>query len=531
VLRLVGLALIVGCSRSPVPPTEAKTGETTLFFISELKGTMEPCGCTSDPLGDLARTAALVKGNALFDGGSTLYTARPVPPDKRAQETLKAQILAETLPKIGLVASGLGPYDLPLGPDGVLYPRQASNASGAKTAPPFIREIGGVKVGVFGVVAVEGVEATDPAPAARDAIASLRKQGAETVVALAQMPRAAAKRLTQAAPGADFVLVGAGLDAMGLPEAEAVGGSYLLVPGDQGQSVLKVSLHYRGGPLVDAIGPARAAAEGQKLEGRIAALKKDLARWEKDRDADPAFLQQNRDEVARLEQERAALAASPLRTPARGSWFVLERILIKKALPCDPEVVAVKRRYDDQVGELNRRAAAEERPPPVPPGKAGYAGMEECTFCHQKAVTFWQGTRHAQAWATLENIHKQWNRDCVGCHVAGWLEPGGSVFGNVDKFKNVQCEACHGPGSLHVDSDGKRLDTLTKQPPAEFCAGRCHTPEHSDTFQYEAYLRDVLGPGHGEKLRARLGEGPTGGELRRAALEKAGRGIGANCPK
>jgi hypothetical protein len=327
------------------------------------------------------------------------------------------------------------------------------------------------------------------------------------------------------------VRVGAGLDAMGVPEAEAVGDSYLLVPGDQGQSVLKVSLHYRGGKLVDAVGPARAATEGQKLEARIAALKTDLARWEKDRDADPAFLQQNRDEVARLEKERAELSASPLRTPAQGSWFVLERILIKKALACDTEVVAAKRRYDDAVGELNRRAAAEEKPPPLPPGKAGYVGMEECASCHQKAVTFWQGTHHAQAWATLENIHKQWNRDCVGCHVAGWLEPGGSVFGNVDKFKNVQCEACHGPGSLHVDSDGKRRETLTRQPPAGFCAGRCHTPEHSDTFQYEAYLRDVLGPGHGDKVRARLGDGPTGGELRRAALEKAGKGIGANCPE
>src|SRR5262245_6727125 len=103
---------------------------------------MEPCGCTSDPLGDLARTAKLIAGHALLDGGSTLYSARPVPADKRAQETLKAQILAETLPKMGLVASGLGPFDLPLGTEGVLYPRQAANVKGS--APPFVRDVEGV---------------------------------------------------------------------------------------------------------------------------------------------------------------------------------------------------------------------------------------------------------------------------------------------------------------------------------------------------------------------------------------------------
>ncbi|HVQ24918.1 MAG TPA: hypothetical protein VMV01_07070, partial [Planctomycetota bacterium] len=80
----------------------------------------------------------------------------------------------------------------------------------------------------------------------------------------------------------------------------------------------------------------------------------------------------------------------------------------------------------------------------------------------------------------------------------------------------VQCEACHGPASLHLDSMGKRTDTLTRSPPESTCKG-CHTPEHSDTFALEPYLRDVLGPGHGEARRKALGEGPTGHELRHKA--------------
>jgi hypothetical protein len=295
--------------------------------------------------------------------------------------------------------------------------------------------------------------------------------------------------------------------------------------------VLRVDLHFRGGPLVDAIGPARAAIDVARLDTRIDEIRADLARWDKDPNADADFVTQNRDEVARLAAERDALRAEPLRRPATGSWFTLTRVPIKKRLACDADVLAAKHRYDAEVAELNRKASAGETPPPVEPGKAGYVGMDECAFCHKAQVAFWQRTKHAKAWGTLVDVSKQWNRDCVGCHATGWLEPGGAVFAAIDKLKDVQCETCHGPGSLHVDADGKRTDTLVRKPAAAFCAGKCHTPEHSDTFQYEAYLRDVVGPGHGDKLRTALGPGTTGAELRGAALAKAGRGIGAGCER
>jgi hypothetical protein len=41
----------------------------------------------------------------------------------------------------------------------------------------------------------------------------------------------------------------------------------------------------------------------------------------------------------------------------------------------------------------------------------------------------------------------------------------------------------------------------------------------------------VTGPGHGEKFRKTLGDGPTGRQLRQAALDKAGAAIGEGCPK
>ena len=71
---------------------------------------------------------------------------------------------------------------------------------------------------------------------------------------------------------------------------------------------------------------------------------------------------------------------------------------------------------------------------------------------------------------------------------------------------------------------------MTLSPPESLCK-TCHNKEHSDTFEYQAYLRDVTGPGHGEEFRKELGDGPTGLELRSAALEKAGKNLGAGCVK
>ena len=41
----------------------------------------------------------------------------------------------------------------------------------------------------------------------------------------------------------------------------------------------------------------------------------------------------------------------------------------------------------------------------------------------------------------------------------------------------------------------------------------------------------IIGPGHGEEMRKVLSDGPTGAQLRKAALDKAGRTLGAGCTR
>src|SRR5947207_7480556 len=83
------LAAAACCSKSEVKGAGADPAPReptfTLFATAEVRGQIGPCGCTSDPLGDIARTAKLVedaraRGPVLVvDAGSLLYSQSPVP--------------------------------------------------------------------------------------------------------------------------------------------------------------------------------------------------------------------------------------------------------------------------------------------------------------------------------------------------------------------------------------------------------------------------------------------------------------------
>lgn len=553
----VGLAAVLalsGCSgrKSNAPPSPDPRTTLTLFALAEVRGQIEPCGCTTDPLGDLARTAQLVtearaRGPVVVvDAGSLLYARPSIEPEAKAQEDLKADLLTRVYKDtLQVAAVGLGPTDLAAGVGGVRFPRQVANlpaGAGVPVAAPTVVTVGTDKLGVFGVIApglVPELGATDPAAAATAAIAELRRQGATRIIGLASMSKKEAAALARGVEGIDVLVLALGALA---PEpkdvhasAEQIGTTWIVTPANRGQVVSRLELTLRagGGPLIDAIGPAAAEGRRAELSERIALLDEQLAAFAKDPEADPAFVAARQQERAQLAADRDSLATQPSRPPATGSYFELAQVRIARALACDAEVVTAKQEYTRAAGAANVAAAKAAPPPPPPPaGTATYVGTEACADCHAEAVTFWEKTRHAGAWKTLADVDKQFDYDCIGCHATGWGKPSGATMAQNEGLRDVQCESCHGPGSLHVDADeADAARTITLAPAEDLCAGQCHTPEHSDTFDRTAYLRDVLGAGHGEKARAALGDGPTGHELRAAGLAKAGKTIGAGCPK
>jgi 2',3'-cyclic-nucleotide 2'-phosphodiesterase (5'-nucleotidase family) len=280
---LLALVVAVACSSKSEVKTNGGSGATqpaakptfTLFALAEVRGQIGPCGCTSDPLGDIARTAKLIAETRatgptlVVDAGSLLYSQSPVPPHLDAQEELKADLLAKTYREnLQIAGVGLGPADLAKDPSKLRIPRQAANVSEMSTEPPKIVEAGGAKVGIFGVVAQDVVpKASDPAAAGKAAVESLKKQGAQVIVALVQTSsKKDAARLVREIGGIDIAIGGLGINT---PEPERIeiepqqiGDAWLVVPANRGQIVSRIDVTVRdgGGPLVDAVGSGAAAA-------------------------------------------------------------------------------------------------------------------------------------------------------------------------------------------------------------------------------------------------------------------------------
>jgi hypothetical protein len=520
----------------------------TVFALAEVRGQIGPCGCTSDPLGDISRTTQLIEDARrtgpviVVDAGSLLYSQNPVPAHLDAQEELKADLLTTIYTKqLNVAAVGLGPADSAKGPGKERFARVESNVTDKyATKPPEITQVGDAKVGVFGVIAEDTfkVQLSDPIAAGKAAVQKLRADGAQIVIALVQAStKTEAIKLAKAIGGIDLAVAGLGQNA---PEPEAIDieptkldGGWLVIPGNRGQIVSKLDVTLHGpGPLVDAIGPAAANAQAAQLEKQLVARDAELARFAADKTADQGFVAAKRNERAAVQAQIAGLKSHPLVAPATGSYFTLDQVKIGKTLACSKPAQDLVTAFYAAAGAANVKASATMAIEPAPKGQATYVGTAACGDCHDAQVKFWQKTVHATAWQTLVDRGQQFDYDCIGCHVTGWQKPGGSNLAHNDKLRDVQCETCHGPASIHVAKGGEETPSAVQlSPPETLCATQCHTHEHSDTFQREAYLRDITGPGHAPKFRAKLGDGPTGASLRKAALDKAGKSIGANCTR
>jgi hypothetical protein len=89
------------------------------------------------------------------------------------------------------------------------------------------------------------------------------------------------------------------------------------------------------------------------------------------------------------------------------------------------------------------------------PGTPTYVGSDKCKRCHDDAYDKWKKTPHSHAYKTLVDAKRpslrQYDPECVVCHTVGFGYQGG--FADEKKtphLRDVGCESCHGPASLHV---------------------------------------------------------------------------------
>ncbi|MFQ5417077.1 MAG: multiheme c-type cytochrome, partial [Myxococcota bacterium] len=113
----------------------------------------------------------------------------------------------------------------------------------------------------------------------------------------------------------------------------------------------------------------------------------------------------------------------------------------------------------------------------------GYSGNDACGVCHENEHATWMMTQHAGAFGTLVKHSASNNPECVGCHVAGYGEPGGfSSSIDTPYLENVGCESCHGRGGPHL-SPG-----FVKNSDYGPVCRTCHDTTHSLGFEYARFL-------------------------------------------
>ena len=539
---------LTGCrSRTPEPRTveapaaavepapRVASGKATLLLLADIRGTLKPCGCTADlqkggfdRLGPhLAAERAAHPGAKVLHAGPLFYDSASVEPAKAAQRARQVEVAAELLAAVGVDVAAATAVDLAAsnGRLGALLKQSGVGVTAANLTAGGLAGVerwvvldvggqkdgdskagglknGGLKIGVFAIASADHSEqlgaagaVADPVASARAAVAALSSR-ADVVVLLSELGLRHTKRLVRKVEGIDFAIAGGlGEYPVASDEAELVGKTRVMQFHREGRYVGRLSLDLVEGKrdFVDASAPS--AAELAALDARIEQLSADLKSWTATRGADDRSVRNANSKLKGLEQRRSELAVLKGEAPAGASSFSFHVTSLDWDLPQDPTIAAKMDAFDEELKGINL-ASAGTLPEPKP-GEAVYVGVDECLECHDDTANFWEHDIHAKAWETLEEGKKTFDIECVHCHVTGYGKAGGSILGKTEGLEDVQCEACHGPGSLHVESDGEGHILLS--PDEDTCAD-CHNSHHSPRFDFKKWRKRIIVPGHGLPL-------------------------------
>lgn len=156
-----------------------------------------------------------------------------------------------------------------------------------------------------------------------------------------------------------------------------------------------------------------------------------------------------------------------------------DSLRLEEARPGTPAVDAILEAYRKTILDEGLMKSVARTP-----STARYVGDKRCAECHQEAFDKLITTPHQRAIKSLKETHDESDPECTRCHVTGWATESGFVdFESTPSHMNVNCEACHGPGSEHANNQAK---TLGGKIDATTCV-RCHDPDNSPQFKFDKY--------------------------------------------
>ncbi|GBE14456.1 MAG TPA: hypothetical protein ENH32_04950 [Proteobacteria bacterium] len=433
-------------------------------------------------MGGLPRRATFIRQEKrdgiptlLLDSGN-LFAEKPLPEASIGPTLKKARLILAAMETMGYRAAAVGELDLYLGLENLkrlaastkihFLSANVKNSSGEPVFEPWaIFDVGSARVGVFGLTSRQvdvglmehrapNIWVDDPIKVASRVVPELKKK-TDLVIALTHIGFPEDRELASAVKGIDVIVGGRSRTWLKNPREES--GALITSGYFQGRAAGKLLLHLNG--------PAW-SGRGWASGPRIDFLRKRLASEKNKGPSKPGSGQ-----AGGFEKELAGLEK---RTRYDG-----DMVSLSSSFMDDPKIAAMIRDYRRSLKENAGKAASgnyTENP------AIRYTGSDLCMDCHRKRYAFWNKTPHSTAIQSLGRKDAQADPDCVPCHVTGYLRPTGYAPARPRKdLLSVQCEACHGMGSLHASSPD--LYHMVKIPKASVCR-TCHTNAHSDNFNY-----------------------------------------------
>ena len=496
-----------GCSREKGTETPNHVIERPirLYLIGGAAGALEPCGCVSNMLGGVDRVAGYLQatqGEALeshLAGAGPMFFMEPELKEKKAQQDQwKAQALADSFAALKLAAWLPGKNDWAAGEPFLadLVKRSGDSCLSLIGSADF-RVVGkkGQEIAFLGMSAEKvgsaEIKSTLQALLAKPEVASARIR-----VVLTTLPRRDILRVVEELPELNAVVLGKAVDSGDSNDpglgAELIGETLVLQPANHLTHVDVVDFFIgTSKTFADATGiernSRREVISGQlkELDERIAGISADS----KDREG----LQKQQ---SLLKKELSELAKAPERDKSQ-SYFLYKRQAIETSIVPYQAVHDELQRYYLRVNDSNKLTYADVLPPAANGTDSAYVGGAVCANCHTDAAQFWRTTRHYSAYETLSFQSREYDLDCVSCHVTGYEKPGGSNVTHNETLRGVQCEQCHGPGSKHV-ANPALAGMIQRMPTGSVCAECHHEPHVNADWKFEAKLPLILGPGHGQ---------------------------------
>ena len=157
--------------------------------------------------------------------------------------------------------------------------------------------------------------------------------------------------------------------------------------------------------------------------------------------------------------------------------------------------------HNEKLRKLQKERAAEAQKNKAPENPDRYLGADLCIRCHQSEGEQWKTTSHAVAWKTLTDGGNDTKPECIGCHVVGYRKAGGfQTVADAPKLANVQCENCHGMGTMH-ESFANPKKTVTEQTCVE-----CHQGENDAHWNWQTKRALIVHSNKsGETLKKKTG--------------------------